>query len=75
MLKSKPEPKQKRPRGRPKAGQEYPVERIPARHCRRCKGTGPFRSNRSAMINGGRKIEWLRCQNCFQVTRFESPII
>jgi len=64
----------RKPRGRPKAGEEYPVERVTARHCKRCNGTGPFRANRSAMVNGGRKIEWLRCQECFQVTRFETPM-
>jgi hypothetical protein len=50
------------------------VARVVARRCKRCDGTGPFRANRSAMVNGGRRIEWLRCMECFQVTRFETPL-
>jgi hypothetical protein len=59
-------------RGRPKKGDEYPVQRKQARACSHCGTLENFKSNRSAMTTGIIKIEWLRCQVCKKVTRFET---
>jgi predicted RNA-binding Zn-ribbon protein involved in translation (DUF1610 family) len=61
-----------RGRGRPTKGNEYPVQRKAARVCNHCGEAENFRSNRSAMTLGVVKIEWLRCQACRKVTRFET---
>jgi len=64
----------KKGRGRPKKGDEYPVERVQARACRHCNEKENFKSNRGALTVGIMKIEWLRCQACKKVTRFETVI-
>jgi hypothetical protein len=62
----------KKNRGRPKRGDEYPVQRVQARACKFCGEVENFKSNRSAMMLGVVKVEWLRCQSCKKVTRFEA---
>ncbi len=75
MSKSKQKPMaiKKKP-GRPKAGEEYPVTQMPARECKHCGEKENFKANRSALTIGVVKVEWLRCQKCFRVTRFEVPV-
>jgi hypothetical protein len=63
-----------KPRGRPKKGDEYPVRHHPARVCSKCGAAENFRANRSAMTLGIVRVEWLRCQACFKVTRFETRV-
>ncbi len=62
--------------GRPKAGEEYPVRHKPARECSWCGEVENFKANRSALVIGIVKIEWLRClaPKCLKVTRFETRI-
>ncbi len=71
MSKSKSERKS---RGRPRKGDEYPVRQRPARECVHCGAAENFKANRGAMTIGVVKIEWLRCQACFKVTRFETRL-
>jgi hypothetical protein len=65
---------EKKKAGRPKKGDEYPVQRIQARTCTKCGEAENFKANRSALTVGIMKIEWLRCQACFQVNRFETVV-
>jgi hypothetical protein len=65
---------EKKKPGRPKKGDEYPVERIQARACRACGEMENFKSNRGAVVVGIVKVEWLRCQACKKVTRFETVL-
>ncbi len=63
-----------KPRGRPRKGDEYPVVHRPARVCSKCGEAENFKSNRTAMTVGVVKVEWLRCQACYKVTRFETRV-
>lgn len=60
--------------GRPRAGDNYPVAHRDPRACKHCGEKENFKSNRSAMVIGVVRIEWLRCQACKRVTRFETHI-
>jgi hypothetical protein len=60
--------------GRPKKGDEYPIAHKQARRCKWCDAAENFKANRSAVTVGIVKVEWLRCQECLKVTRFETSI-
>lgn len=62
-------------RGRPRKGDEYPVRQKPARECSWCGCKENFKSNRSSIMIGIVKVEWLRCQDCKKVTRFETKLV
>ena len=74
MCQSETTEQNKKKRGRPRKGEEYPVQRRQARVCRHCGQAESFKSNRSAMMLGVVKIEWLRCTACLRVTRFETVL-